>query len=119
MTITFLELNNEILYESYKEIYITCLSDGYPLPYLISSKEIPSKYFFTDEEYNRLFKKVSVKKEKLLEDAYFKRRQKEISIHKSTKSNNKRQEKYINYYNTELKDFIKKYPKYKNILKTK
>lgn len=109
-----LEFNKELLYKSYKFIWLDCMKDGLTVPYLIKNN-VPREYYPSFSERQSL--KLTKKQREKLSEAYYNRRLKEIGLWKSTSSENKRLKLLTRYWENELTDFINNYPKYKRIIK--
>lgn len=112
-----MEINIEEYYKQYKDIIRTCNKDGLILPNLLEEIPIPKEYGFTKKELSDL-KGDSNK----ITKAYINRRKEDRDLSRkydwSTKKNRD------NYYkavlrkdNKELREFVEKYPEFKNIIK--
>ncbi len=102
------------LYENYKSIRKDCYLDGYLLPYCLGVVEIPLEYNYTHKEWSKILKKGTKKNRENLISMSKIRRQTEIQI----LTNKHRTYKDINVYHyDELQEFLKKYPRYKKIIK--
>ena len=113
-----IEFNEARLFESFKDIYKTCINDGYPIPFRISRYDIPREYLFTPKELEEVLDNVSEGNREKLNSAYQNRRAEETEIfHNNIKTGKKGIFKKIEkYYDNELTDFIKKYPQYNDII---
>ena len=108
-----IEWDYPFLYENYKSIRSTLYFDGYLLPYYIGVLDIPSEYNYTHSEWGEILKKGTDKIRENLISMSKNRRKDEILI----LNNKHRKYEDVNVYHLdELKQFIRKYPQYKNIV---
>ena len=91
------------------------MSNGLTIPYLIKNK-VDREYYPTLSDRESLSKKLSEKQKQKVSEAYYNRRLKEKEIWDSTSSEKKRLKLIEEYMEKELMDFLKKHPKYKEII---
>lgn len=114
MVTELIKVKDKAFYECYQDIVKTCLKDGYILPGLLSVKDVPDKYDFSEKELNRLtVSKEASERRQLMFMAN------EEKLHKamSTRDMDKMRENLFKFYNEELMKFIANYPQYQTILK--
>ena len=101
------DININEYYKKYKDIVNTCMEDKIILPFILSTYYVPKDYNIegTFTGSSDVFKK-----------QYFERRKKEEEIYNSTKGSKKRLERIVEYYESELINFIKKYPQFQIII---
>lgn len=103
----------EEFYKNYKEILLTCNENKIILPYILSKFIIPKEYDFTIEEHNSLMKRYEGNSEEII-PLYVSRREKELELFE--KYPNNPMKKIYEYYESELLDFLKDFPKFRSIL---
>ena len=110
------EFDKDLLNQAYKNIWLDCMNEGVPIPYLI--KQNTNRLFYpTMEDREELGKKLSDKQKDKLSEAYYNRRLKESELWSSTSSYNKRLQLIGGYMEEELIEFFKQFPIYKKLLK--
>lgn len=102
-----MKINKQKYYEQYKEIYTTACINGYLIPDILPS--VPLEYQFTENEKEKIHNNLNKNTEEQLKEAYKQRRRKEIELYGHT-------EKFNEYRLNELKQFLEKFPQYKNII---
>ncbi len=108
-----MEFNKKILYQSYKPIVKTCITDGYNLPVLIKKAKIPHQYVYNLEQKKGFLKKTDDSTRARIYDMMMERK-KELNKIRNNESNFKTADEYYEY---ELMEFIKEYSEFKNIIK--
>lgn len=110
----------------YKEIWVTSLLNGIPIPYLIKEPtkneikngvmSIDTLYGYTPFEKERIIKSLPQETINDLKENYMNRRTEELKIFNNNKSRKKRKEKIDEFKEKELKQFLEKFPQYKEII---
>jgi len=114
-----MRLNEQYLYENYKKIIKTCLTNGLVTPYLITIKQIPKEYDYTPREWDKLINSLSNSVLESLKKSSMDRRREELSFFKKNNlqlSNPDSNDLIREFYEEELLSFLKKYPMYSMIL---
>ena len=103
-----IKINTGELYENYKSILDTCNSDARILPFVLTQFKIPNGFDYTQQEHRKKRDKMSKKKLELTKAQYIKRRAETMKMSKP--------KKLEEYYDKELRDWVKEYPQFKKIL---
>jgi hypothetical protein len=112
------EWNISSLCESYKDIKKTCIDDGYLIPFNLVTVNIPLEYDYTDKEWDKLVDKLSDRNYDKIKKSMIQRRNDELKLFsRYGKDIDNFQIKMDEYYENELRSFIKKYPRFKTIIK--
>ena len=106
-------INTNEYYTQYKNIILTCNKDKIIFPFILTQFKIPEMFDFTDKEHKQLQEKNKKNLNATIKQ-YKSRREIENKIYFENGAN--AHEKLDEYYDKELLDWIKKYPKYKNII---
>lgn len=106
-----MEINNEYLHENYEEIWKTTLTKGIPIPYLLKN---PIEHQNLDIADLKLSDATLDK----LDEAYTNRRTVEYELWHETKSKKKRNELFQDYTESELIDWVKKFPQFAQVIIT-
>ena len=101
------EINTNEVYNQYRNITETCITDGYLLPKMLKNMDIPKEYKLTDKEKQTYFNETSNETREKLYDMI-------KQVEEDTRNKTKKEQE--EYYNQELEKFIQVYPKYKSII---
>lgn len=102
-------IETEKLNECFKDIQKECLENGEIVPYLLDN--VPSDCRLTQKEVNKL--KVTEENIKSIREKQKQRRKTELEI---SQNKNKKYKDIIDYLTDETRQFIDKYPQFKDII---
>ena len=114
-----LKINEDRLKEHYKDIERQCLVNGCLIPKLLERSlpidygGFPKEYRLNSNENNRIILQLSEETKSKLSNYEFKRRLTEQRIYDKE---DEKYESFKDYYEDELKTFIKEHPEFKKIL---
>lgn len=103
-----MKIDTEETYKSYKRIQRQCITDGYPIPFLINATLIPKKYKLTYKEIRE------IEPENISEELYHRNRMIQTEILNKTCP---KYDTLKEYWTDQLRKFIRDYPEFKNIIK--
>ena len=110
-----IKFNRRELHHQYKNIVKTCIKDGYCLPERIKKAKIPHQYVHTIDGKKGLFKHMDDPTREKLYTMIMNKKEELQRIRR----NESDFESLDEYYDYELKEFLKEYPEFKNISKRK
>ena len=103
-----MKIDKQELHKEYKEIQKICMQNGELIPILIECAHIPKEYKLSPEEESKI-----IKNEVKLKERYLQYSEIEYEI---IKRKNEKYESLMEYWEDQLKQFLKKYPQFKNII---
>ena len=103
-----MKIKKQELYEEYKQIQKICMQNGELIPNLIACIHIPNEYKLSLEEENEIIENEESRRER-----YLKHSEIEYEI---IKRKNDKYDSLMEYWTDQLKQFIEKYPQFKNII---
>ena len=103
-----MKIKKQEVFEQYKQIQKICIQNGEVMPILIDCIHIPKEYKLSpEEEYEISEKEISSR------EIYFQQSKIEDEI---IKGKNEEFESLMEYWTDQLKQFLEKYPQFKNII---
>ena len=107
----FIEINWEKYNETYKELWANAVLNGYTIPILLDY-DVPTEYDFKVGEQEKIRNKLTKENKEKLQEKSRTIRKLEIDHDKGEVSDKKLKEYLIN----ELKDFLKAFPQYNDLI---
>lgn len=103
-----MKIKKQELYGEYKQIQKICMRNGELIPILIECMHIPNEYKLSLEEENEIIENEEGRRERYLQHS-------EIE-YEIIKRRNDKYDSLMEYWTDQLKQFIEKYPQFKNII---
>lgn len=103
-----MKIKKSELFNQYKEIQKICIQKGELIPILVECVHIPKEYKLSLEEENEISGDEGARREK-----YIQKNEIEYEI---IKRKNEKYESLMDYWTDQLRQFLKKYPQFKNII---
>ena len=102
------------VYKHYKDIKLTCVNEGYLLPFRLVTLDVPKEYDFSRSEWDGIIEGLSDDVYSSIYDAMIVRRRKELELFRD------RGDDFYSlveqFYDDELDVFLRRFPKFKGIV---
>lgn len=113
-----MEINLQEFYKNYKEIWKTCMFEGYLIPYYFShlARNVPVEYRFSLKEQEKILNRIPSDTQLKLVEMNMSRRQKEREIFNKSEGDNEFLMNMQAFEENEVSLFFDKFPQFKFLM---